>query len=271
MFGDAAKTTVFGADERKCAGFHKQGKGLGARMAVHRISIGAAATLVFTLAACAAVLAEVPKQGAVGGAPVQAAILTQAPNGYCAFDPKAETSTGLKTGFKSGLGEETQLVAMFVHCGALERAKAGHTSWLPDWVAVETNVVTKPGDDERIVGTRGAVELLCKDAQTAHPKIAAETFTAKADMAHKGLSADKPIIYFGVIGEDEGVCYLASLRMENDQTGTPHRLLAVFAFMLAGERWVYLSTNRDTPDASTAADVLQTAKSAAQDFMRLNP
>jgi hypothetical protein len=89
-------------------------------------------------------------------------------------------------------------------------------------------------------------------------------------MAHKGLSVDKPVIYFGVIGEDAGACYLASLRLENDSTGTPHRLLAVFAFMVAGDRWVYLSTTSETPDASTAADVLELAKSSAKDFMKLN-
>ena len=90
-------------------------------------------------------------------------------------------------------------------------------------------------------------------------------------MAHNGLSDAKPVIYFGVIGEDTGVCYLASLRLEKDSTGSAHRLLAVFAFMLAGERWVYLSTTSETPDASTAADVLELAKASAKNFMKLNP
>jgi hypothetical protein len=198
-------------------------------------------------------------------------IKTEAPQGYCAFDPHASTSTGLITGFKPGLQGETALVAMFVPCSTLDRVKAGRTNWLPDWIAVETNTATKAGDDERLADTGGAVELLCKDAQTAHSKIAAETFTAKAAMAHAGLSAQKPIIYFGVVGEDAGVCYLSSLRLEKDSTGTSHRLLAVFAFVLAGNRWVYLSATRETDDASTAADVLYMAKSAVKDFMRVNP
>lgn len=231
--------------------------------------------LINVLVVCAMAMgtvafAEVPQPGQAGVKPEAAPIQTQAPEGYCAFDPNAETSVGLKTGFKPGLGAETQLVAMFVPCAALERAKAGQTNWLPDWLAVETNIVTKPGDDDRIVGTRGAVEQLCKDAQTAHSKLAADTFTAKAAMAHNGLSEAKPVIYFGVVGEDAGVCYLASLRLEKDSTGLPHRVLAVFAFMLAGDRWVYLSTNGETPDASTAADVLELAKATAKEFMKLN-
>lgn len=239
-------------------------------MAANFNSALAGAFGIIAVIVAAVAFAEVPKPGPAGAAPKPAPIVTEAPAGYCGFDPKAETSVGLKTGFKSGLGEETQLVAMFVPCATLERAKAGQTNWLPDWVTIETNIVTKASDDDRIVDTRDAVEQLCKDAQTAHSKIAAETFTAKAAMAHAGISAEKPVIYFGVIGEDEGVCYLSSLRLESDATGATHRLLAVFAFMLAGDRWVYLSTNGETPDASTAADVLELAKATAKDFMKLN-
>lgn len=217
------------------------------------------------------VLGEVPKPDAVPAAPKAPALRTAAPPGYCAFNPKAEENSGLQTGFRPGVEGSTELVAMFVPCAELDRAKAGHTSWVPDWVALETNTVTLPADDDRIAGTRGAVEMLCKDAQYAHSKIDAPTFEAKAEMAHKGLSAEHPVIYFGVIGEEQGVCYLSSLRLETDSLGAPHRLLSVVGFMTSGDRWVHLSAHRETPDASTAGDVFALVQRSAQEFMRDNP
>jgi hypothetical protein len=213
----------------------------------------------------------VAPDGPLAGAPSEAPIQVAAPEGYCPFNPNDESSRGLLTGFKPGLGRETPLVAMYVRCEDLSRAKAGHTNWLPDWFAIETNIVTKPADDDRIVGSRGAVELLCKDAQVAHSKIDATSFAAKTEMAHKGLSETNPVIYFGVIGDEPGVCYMASLRIEKDTTGNEHRLLAVFAFLLAGERWVYLSTTREAADAAIAEEVFEHAKRRTVAFKGLNP
>lgn len=219
----------------------------------------------------AAAHAEVPKPGATEDKALSAPLHTAPLPGYCAFDPKAGDSVGLQTAFRQGVRDVTQLVAMYVPCAELERAKAGRTNWLPDWIAIETNPVTLPADDDRIAGTRGAVEMLCQDSQVLHRKIDAPAFAGKAEMAHKGLSPEKRVIYFGVVGEERGVCYLSSLRLETDGTGTEHRLLTVVGFMVAGDRWVHLSAQRETPDGSTADGVFALARQGVEEFLRLNP
>ncbi len=200
------------------------------------------------------------------------ALTISAPPGHCAFEPAAPENAGLKTGFKPGLQEATQLVALFVPCDALHLAKAGLTTWLPEWVAFEKNAITMPSDDERNTNgtSREAVDTLCRDAQTRHWQIEAQTFEAKTASAHKSLSDQRPVVYFGVVGNDPEVCYMASLTLEGDPAGRNHPMLNVFAFMAVGDTWVYQTVRRRADDASGAQEVLYDAKNGARDFLRGN-
>ena len=171
-----------------------------------------------------------------------------------------------------GLPDASKLIALFVPCDALERVKAGRTTWLPDWVAFEKNDITIPSDDERLTkGTsREAVDQLCKDAQTRHWQIDAETFEAKTAAAHLSLSDKRPVVYFGVVSQDPNACFMASLTFETDPFGGRHRMLNVFAFMAVGDTWIYQTTRRRAEDASMAEEILYTAKTGARAFLRDN-
>jgi hypothetical protein len=199
-----------------------------------------------------------------------------APPGQCAFEPAAAGNAGLSTGFKPGLPLTNVLVAMFVPCDQLERAKAGRTAWLPEWMAIEKNAVTIPSDDERLVESKSAgqprspVDLLCRDAQDRHWKIDAETFEGKTASALKSLTDANPQVFFGVIGQDRGTCYMASLTLEPEPNGAKHKMLNVFAIMAAGDTWVYHTTRRFSDDASNAQETLYIAKNAARALLREN-
>jgi hypothetical protein len=195
-----------------------------------------------------------------------------APPGLCAFEPGALENTGLVTGFKPGVKDASVLLALFVPCDTLKMARAGSVSWLPEWAAFEKNTLTMPSDDERNTqGTgREAVRTLCHDAEARHWQIDAVTFEAKTAAAHRSLSEQNPVVYFGVIGHDAGACFMASLSLETDPAGVKHRLLNVFAFMAVGDVWVYHTTRRLAADASTAEQTLFTAKTAARAFLRDN-
>jgi len=207
-----------------------------------------------------------------GAQPAPRVLLTSPPAGHCTFDPQAAGNAGLATGFKPGVKDASELVALYVPCDQLERAKAGHVAWLPEWVAIEKNAVTMPSDDERNgKGTsRQAVDTLCRDAQARHWQIDAETFEAKTAAAHKSLSAERPVVYFGVVSNDPQACFMASLTLESDPLGGRHRMLNIFAFMAIGNTWIYHTTRRLAEDASQAQEILYLAKTDARLFLKRN-
>jgi hypothetical protein len=165
-------------------------------------------------------------------------------------------------------------LALFVPCTALEAARAGRVEWMPEWVAVEKNTVTYPSDDERSLGTHGAVKQLCEDAQSArwgHLRYEGADFAELVQKARAKLSPETPEVFLGVIGEEEYACYLSALRIVLSPSGKPQRFLIVTAFMQAGDRWVTQSIRRELTDARDAATgLLAAAKREAKSFADKN-
>lgn len=194
----------------------------------------------------------------------------EAPEGHCVFEALEGQEPGSATAFEPGLRSGVELLALYVPCAALEAARAGTAEWLPEWIAIEKNTVTYPSDDERSLGTHGAVKQLCEDAQSAawgHPRHANSDFAALVEEAGAKLSSETPEVFLGVIGEEEHACYLSALRIIFSPSGTPERFLIVTAFMQAGDRWIMQSTRRAlTTTRATTQAVLEAAKKEAKSF-----
>lgn len=199
-------------------------------------------------------------------------IKVAAPDGFCAFDPDADTSASVKTGFEPGIERSTILIALYLPCQQLAaHAPTTHQIWLPEWLAYETNIVTFPEDDERMIGVRGSVSLLCNDARGGHPQVAGATFADRVEASHTMLSPKRPIIWLGVVAEEQGACYLASLRLLQGEPGEYRRLLTVTAFMMANEKWVYQSVRGRAATREESTSLLDRSTRATQTFLANNP
>jgi hypothetical protein len=214
---------------------------------------------------------DVPVREAPSPEPV---LKLDAPDGYCAYDTAEAGKAGHATGFEPGLKSGTELMALYVPCASLDAARSGTAEWLPEWVAIEKNIVTYPSDDDRSLGSAGAVAQLCQDAQSAkwgHPRYDGADFAEMVKTANAKLSYDKPEIFLGVIGEDEHACYLSSLRIVFSPSGKPLRFLIVTAFMQAGDRWVTQSIRRELAQTRESAEaVLASAKKGSKLFSDKN-
>ncbi len=214
---------------------------------------------------------EGPARQTVSPEPV---LTLEAPDGHCAFDVRKANPPGHDTGFQPGLKSGTELLALYVPCVALEAARAGTAEWLPEWVAFEKNTVTYPSDDERSLGSHGAVGQLCRDAQSAnwgHPKYEGADFAEMVKTANAKLSLDKPEVFLGVVGEDDHACYLAALRIVYSPAGKALRFLNVQAFMQAGDRWVTQSFRRELSEAPEVVRLfLEAAKRESKAFSDKN-
>lgn len=243
------------------------------RRAVALTTLGVSVGLWGTVA-----LADLTASLSVGQTPDAGVIRVTAPEGYCAFNPDDPKLSAVKTGFQPGVDHATNLLAMYVPCPALQKVAFTQRGWLPEWFAYETNYIVFPEtDDPADPVTRqsrprahGAVAQLCIDAQTGHPRVAGETFAAQVAAAHRLLSAERPVIYLGVVGDDPGACYLSQLRLESGSPGDYKRLLTVTAFMQAGGKWVYQSVRVHMPSADPADAVLAQSKLAARQFIDAN-
>ena len=181
------------------------------------------------------------------------------PDGHCAYDAADAGRPRLETGFEPGLKSGTELLALFVPCSSLEAARAGTLEWLPEWVAFEKNTVTYPSDDDRSLGTYGAVRQLCQDAQSArwgHPRNDGKDFATLVKDAAARLSYDTPVAFLGVVGEEDHACYIAAARIVFSPSGKAQKFLVVTAFMQAGDRWVTQSIRRELADTRAAAEAL---------------
>lgn len=198
----------------------------------------------------------------------------EAPEGHCDYSGSKTDAGGRETGFEPGLKSGTELLALYVPCAALEAARAGTVDWLPEWVAFEKNTVTYPSDDDRSLGSHGAVKQLCRDAQSAnwgHPKYDGADFADMVKTASAKLTLETPEVFLGVVGEDDHACYLAALRIVYSPSGTALRFLNVQAFMQAGDRWVTQSFRRELSDVPEAASALfAAAKKQAKQFSDKN-
>jgi hypothetical protein len=214
---------------------------------------------------------DVPVREAPSPEPV---LKLEAPDGHCAYDAAEAEKAGHVTGFEPGLKSGTELMALYVPCASLDAARSGAAEWLPEWVAIEKNIVTYPSDDDRSLGSAGAVAQLCQDAQSAkwgHPRYDGADFAEMVKTANAKLSYDKPEIFLGVIGEDEHACYLSSLRIVFSPSGKPLRFLIVTAFMQAGDRWVTQSIRRELAQTRESAEaVLASAKKESKLFSDKN-
>lgn len=214
---------------------------------------------------------EAPVREAVAPEPV---LKLEAPDGHCAYDAAEAAKPGHTTGFEPGLKTGTELLALYVPCTALAAARSGDAEWLPEWVAIEKNIVTYPSDDERSLGTDGAVKQLCQDAQSAkwgHPRYESADFAGLVLEAGTKLSYDKPEIFLGVISEEDHACYLSSLRIVFSPSGKPQRFLVVTAFMQAGDRWVTQSIRRELGETRESAEaLLASAKKESKSFSEKN-
>lgn len=201
------------------------------------------------------------------------------PDGHCLFDAATRSENRFDTGFKPGLKSGTVLLAFYVPCVALQAAEDGTAEWLPEWVAIEKNTVTFPSDDARRLGPHGAVRQLCEDAQSAqwgHLRSTNTDINAQVAEALTRLSLEKPVVFLGVIGEDDDACYLAALQLIFSPSGEQGRYLVVQAFMQAGDRWVTQSVRRAVPAVlpsegpATPAEVYAASRRAARAFAEKN-
>ena len=203
----------------------------------------------------------------------------ETPKKFCKLDRGLEKTEGYRTGYEPGLKSGTSLVALFVPCHSLDAAEKRRIEWLPEWVAYEKNTVTFPSDNASTLGTRGAVKQLCKDARLAkygHPTYENQTLPDLVVEAHERLTIENPVIFFGVIHEEESICYLSSLRLLFSPSGRQQRFLLVTAFMQTGDRWIYQTLRREVhaaPKGSAQAEavsVLEESKLIAQAFVKNN-
>ncbi|MGE5266766.1 MAG: hypothetical protein ACM3L9_05295 [Deltaproteobacteria bacterium] len=198
----------------------------------------------------------------------------QPPEGHCAFDAAGDTKPGLETGFEAGLKSGTELLALYVPCTSLAAARAGTLEWLPEWVAIEKNTVTYPSDDDRSLGTYGAVRQLCQDAQSArwgHPRNDGKDFAFLVKEANARLSYETPVVFLGVVGEEDHACYMAATRILFSPSGKAQRFLVVTAFMQAGDRWVTQSIRRELIETRAAAEAqLADSKRESKSFAERN-
>lgn len=208
-----------------------------------------------------------------GGSP-EPVLMLDAPDGHCAYDTAKAGVPGHETGFEPGLKSGTELLALYVPCAALDAARAGAAEWLPEWVAFEINTVTYPSDDDRSLGSHGAVKQLCRDAQSAnwgHPQYDGADFAEMVKTASAKLSLETPKVFLGVVGEDDHACYLAALRIVYSPSGQALRFLNVQAFMQAGDRWVTQSFRRELSDEAEAAQsMFAAAKKESKQFSDKN-
>ncbi len=198
----------------------------------------------------------------------------EAPAGHCAYDAAEAGKPEWITGFEPGLKAGTELVVLYVPCVALQAVRSGTAEWLPEWVAIEKNTVTYPSDDERSLGSHGAVKRLCEDAQSSswgHPRHMGEDFATLVQKAGEKLSPNTPVVFLGVIGEDEHACYLSAVRVVTSPSGKPLKFLIVTAFMQAGDRWVTQSFRRELRSTGDGAEaVLTSAKKESKSFSDKN-
>ena len=238
-------------------------------------------TLTSVAFAAAAAGTVVPGQAAPSASPPQPETVSpepvlalEPPDGHCVVDTAEASKPGLETAFEPGLKSGTELLALYVPCPSLAAARAGTVEWLPEWVAIEKNTVTYPSDDDRSLGTHGAVRQLCKDAQSArwgHPSNAGADFATLVTEGSARLSYDTPVIFLGVVGEDENACYLSALRIVFSPSGKPQRFLIVTAFMQAGDRWVMQSSRRELGQTREAAEAqFADAKRQTRSFSERN-
>ncbi|MFM7084084.1 MAG: hypothetical protein ACKOW3_03630 [Hyphomicrobium sp.] len=202
----------------------------------------------------------------------------ETPNEFCKYDMSQRGKSGYETGYEPGLKKGTSLIALYVPCLSLEAADKGKAEWLPEWIAYEKNIVTFPSDDTRSLGTRGAVKQLCNDARLqkyGHPSYQNTNLVQLVVEAYEKLNKENPVIFFGVIHEEERVCYLSSLRLLYSPSGQQHKFLVVTAFMQTGDRWIYQTLRREVPSQpndlqSKVANCLEQTKNVAQAFVKKN-
>lgn len=223
--------------------------------------------------------AEVSPPTAMGKGADEPVFELEAPDGHCVLESKAADGAPAATGFEPGLKSGTVLMAFYVPCDRLEAVAAGRADWFPEWVAIEKNTVTFPSDDTRSLGAHGAVRQLCADAQSAqwgHPQNGGRDLSVMVTDAHARLSLEKPVVFLGVIGEEEHACYLAALQLDYSPSGQPERFLMVTAFMQAGDRWVTQSVRRAAPASAGTepgrdpSDIYEVSRKAARSFTEKN-
>lgn len=242
---------------------------------VFNMLAGGVVALAMTVSEAPMALAAPGDDVPVRVAPSPEPVLTlEPPDGHCVFNTAEAEQPGRATGFEPGLKTGMELMALYVPCASLDAARSGSAEWLPEWVAIEKNIVTYPSDDERGPGAHGAVAQLCQDAQSArwgHPRYEGAEFSEMVQVANAKLSNSQPEVFLGVIGEDEHACYLSSLKIVSSPSGKPQRFLIVAAFMQVGDRWVTQSLRRQLDDTREGAKaLLAAAKKQSKSFAEKN-
>jgi hypothetical protein len=197
-------------------------------------------------------------------------ITTVQGHGDCLFDASHPDHAAIATGYRDGVKGATDLIAMYVPCLSLQRALDANPApvWLSEWLSYEVNRIGL--EPEQWSQPAATIAQLCQDARTGHPSAGGYDFTAAVERAHTTLSPDKPVVYFGVIGEEIGACYLAALRLEQRPAGAAQRQLTVTAFMLAARQWIYQSVRRNSDAGGRHDEVLQLARATARAFLDKN-
>jgi hypothetical protein len=197
-------------------------------------------------------------------------IVTVQSHGDCLYDATKPDHAAISTGYQDGVKGATDLVAMYVPCLSLQRALGETASpvWLPEWLTYEVNRFGL--EPEQWKAPSATIAQLCQDARTGHPSAGGFDFAAAVERGHAKLSPQTPVVYFGVIGEEIGACYLAALRLDHGPTGAALRHLTVTAFMLAARQWVYQSVRRNSTAGDAHGQVLALSRATAQAFLAKN-
>lgn len=197
-------------------------------------------------------------------------IVTVQGHGDCLFDASHPDNSAIATGYRDGVKGATDLVAIYVPCLSLQRALDANPApvWICEWLSYEVNRIGL--EPEQWKAPSATIAQLCQGARTGHPTAGGFGFAAAVERGHAKLSPQTPVVYFGVIGEEIGACYLAALRLEQGPTGATQRQLTVTAFMLAAQQWVYQSVRRNSDAGGRHEEVLALARSTARAFLDKN-
>jgi hypothetical protein len=191
------------------------------------------------------------------------------PEGYCSFDASAAENAIYQTDFKQGLEGSSTLAALFVPCAAAamsgRQPVSAEAAWLPEWMSIETNPIPFTEDMDAAPG--GLTASMCGSGGGRHLVLAGDGFSDMVATSHSLVSITRPVIYFGVVGEDLGACYIATLTLSQGPTGEYRRFLTVTSIFVADKQWIYVSRRAHAPYTEPADALLQSVRSSTKAFL----
>lgn len=219
--------------------------------------------------------APVAAEDTPGGRELHPEIRHAPPPGYCQLDRDLVASGRIETSFEPGLTGGMRLIALYGRCDDTKRAADGSGIRIEDWLAIEMNVDVYPSEDTRRPSGAGAAARLCRNARNAtyHPSgSTGRTFEEAVAEARRALTADRGVVFLGVVAEDQRACFLSAVRLQPDGGvgGGAGASVTITAFMEVKDRWIVQSVRRVLDPETHVADILAAARSHAAELLSLN-